>query len=300
MTDCVEKGVKSGSKRVRFLKYDDEQKNTLVNNNNLENERPLSTNIDVAFQKKRKSNSNNNESLSTKQKSNSSDVPVSDVVPMNATKSHENSYSFGLQIYKQLTNDGCTELDIPYAQVGVDSEDICDRYAHLGTYFGSLKRCLAHSHQIYSSIAHGNIQLIQKFCECMFANGREERLKYEFVVYQHLRRLQGEYIPKVIFFGHTWGRSHLSLIMRDEGISLNNLPLKVKLTKAVKKLAVEALQAVHDAGILHGDVRIEHILLSNDKKAVKLVNFGKSQLCDKAQYFDREMDVLKSELDNFV
>ncbi|CAL8462748.1 g2281 [Coccomyxa elongata] len=62
-------------------------------------------------------------------------------------------------------------------------------------------------------------------------------------------------------------------------------------TPAIKQKALEALRAVHAAGIIHGDVRSENILVLEEESkepTVMLLDFGAAVRCSKPKWQKEE------------
>ena len=73
------------------------------------------------------------------------------------------------------------------------------------------------------------------------------------------------------------------MALSNEGISkLGTSPL----TRSLKKQVLEALDDIHNHGILHNDVKLEHILIS--QRAPKFVDFQRSSTSASDEDFKAE------------
>ena len=60
--------------------------------------------------------------------------------------------------------------------------------------------------------------------------------------------------------------------------------------------AVLTLESIRRAGVLHGDIRLENILVSD--AGVTIIDFGHSRLCDDKKAKDKELGQLRYLLKN--
>ncbi len=191
--------------------------------------------------------------------------------------------TFGRNIFKELTNNGQKRCDLPHPIVDVSPVEDFKRYDYVGQYISTLyTRPFAYTGphcQVSGCCAVNSVQLVQKQGSTNKDPERVKRMGLDFTVYHHLYELQGIYIPKIIHFDENT-HTILSLTMYNEGSSLDRLPENFKLSEEAKQSAVVALQAVHNAGILHGNLHPSHLILSKDESSVKLISFGKASLCE--------------------
>ncbi|POG82278.1 kinase-like domain-containing protein [Rhizophagus irregularis DAOM 181602=DAOM 197198] len=102
-----------------------------------------------------------------------------------------------------------------------------------------------------------------------------KEMQKEVEMYKDLADIQGKYIPKLLLIGLTIVSTMLS---------------NQKITEQQKSRAIKGLEAIHEHGILHNDIRKENILI-NDKGALYLIDFGMASQKDtkkKRKLFDEE------------
>mmetsp|Transcript_18838 Transcript_18838/g.33447 ORF Transcript_18838/g.33447 Transcript_18838/m.33447 type:complete len:641 (+) Transcript_18838:295-2217(+) len=107
-----------------------------------------------------------------------------------------------------------------------------------------------------------------------------EGLEYEASMYEELRDLWGSAIPNLVYAGPlTLGRS--SLAITYEGQSLDRKQLELGMSKdELKRKACDALEALHQRGVVHGDVALRNIVVDPATKSVKLIDLGASSKVD--------------------
>ena len=110
-------------------------------------------------------------------------------------------------------------------------------------------------------------------------------LRHEVRVYEALRDLQGERIPRVCFYGD-YEFNHFVV-----GFSLCGSVPK-RLTQEQKDFLVETLNMVHDRGFLHGDIRKENILVDESGRAY-LIDFGFAEKLVTEKERQRELEYLE-------
>lgn len=100
-------------------------------------------------------------------------------------------------------------------------------------------------------------------------------------------RLQGTVVPRLLVFGVLAWTDALFLAVSDEGKDLEELQelqghkVDASLKEQLVKQALKAIKALHDVGVLHGDVRLANFVTSDDG-SVRVVDFGRSQLMVKS------------------
>jgi len=122
-----------------------------------------------------------------------------------------------------------------------------------------------------------------------------DELKHEGKVYEHLIQLQGRYIPKLLFRGELVEDLAYAIGTEYSGDSLleeDDSYLTVNQAKGM----MEALSALHEHGIVHGDIRIENFLCN--KEEIKIIDFGFSKFkqdCEEdfEELIKKEMEKLK-------
>lgn len=107
-------------------------------------------------------------------------------------------------------------------------------------------------------------------------------LENEASLYQKLRDLQGSIIPRLLRCGISNGEFHI--VTEDVGRSLNRLPPR-DVDCLARKMA-ESLDAVHQRGVLVGDVDLSNFTLNGQN--VFLIDFGQGRLATEENEFREE------------
>jgi predicted Ser/Thr protein kinase len=93
-----------------------------------------------------------------------------------------------------------------------------------------------------------------------------QELHHEAAVYLTLTKLQGKYIPRLVWYGVFNGTC--------EGIGISPIgSVPSSLTEEQKKQLSDGIRAIHKLGVLHGDLKIQNVLLDTHGKAY-LIDFG--------------------------
>ena len=124
----------------------------------------------------------------------------------------------------------------------------------------------------------------------------EDEILTEVVTYDTLKELQGNCIPKLKVAGFD---GMLFVIAME----LVGSPLEVERTNHEERLTiVDKLSLIHSFGILHGDVRIDNILINYDSYGFKVyfIDFAASKRTSKKSDFAKEMKQLKALLELLV
>ena len=122
-----------------------------------------------------------------------------------------------------------------------------------------------------------------------------DELLNEVKIYKSLAKLQGIYIPELLFYGDLANGMSFVMGMSMVGTTLSHH----KIDKRQKKRALGALDKIHDYKILHKDIREENILI--DKKGyVYLTDFGMSIRNDDEELFSKEKFKLSRLLDCYM
>ncbi|XP_023212516.1 probable serine/threonine-protein kinase DDB_G0281745 [Centruroides sculpturatus] len=118
-------------------------------------------------------------------------------------------------------------------------------------------------------------------------------LQNEVKIYKKLRGLQGKVVPKFHYSGYLHGCEYTLLL--DE---LDAYPLwKCDLSYEEKETIVWALGEIHAAGVLHGDIREQNILLHRTTKQPYFIDFGFSRESSCEMDFEEEIKKLRALLD---
>ncbi|KAG0226982.1 hypothetical protein BGW42_003269 [Actinomortierella wolfii] len=114
-----------------------------------------------------------------------------------------------------------------------------------------------------------------------------DELEHEATVYEALRTLQGRYVPKLRLAGIADGMEMI-LVTELTGTDLHDGRLNASDRNKIR----EALSAIHDLGVLHGDIRPENITRRRDDRnsAFFFIDFGRSELtrCEMALKGEKE------------
>jgi serine/threonine protein kinase len=109
---------------------------------------------------------------------------------------------------------------------------------------------------------------------------------WEAKVYLRMQQLQGSCVPRL--FGHGYANTtscYFLAMTLAQGTPLDQLPQP--LAPEVRAAAMRTLQQVHSLGVLHGDIRLDHLLLQqqDDESAaaegrplVILIDFGRASI----------------------
>ncbi|KAG6043309.1 hypothetical protein E4U17_001001 [Claviceps sp. LM77 group G4] len=132
--------------------------------------------------------------------------------------------------------------------------------------------------------------------------GHIKHLEHETRVYERLKSIQGRYVP--VFLGtidlRTMDKDYwiyfetyvVHMVFMSWGGYLLDED-KMDQLEVLDEIAwvdegIEALDAVHEAGILHRDVRWANILYNPDTKGIMLIDFERAQLFNEAEPSDEE------------
>jgi len=122
-----------------------------------------------------------------------------------------------------------------------------------------------------------------------------DELLNEVEMYRVLAKLQGVYIPELLFYGDL--ANGMSFVM---GLSIvGTILYHHKIDKRQKKRALRVLDKIHDYKILYNDIREENILV-DEKGYVYLTDFGMSIRNDDKELFSKEKCELSRLLDCYM
>ncbi|KAI1163274.1 hypothetical protein F5B18DRAFT_620336 [Nemania serpens] len=114
-------------------------------------------------------------------------------------------------------------------------------------------------------------------------------LEHEARVYERLKDVQGVYVPvflgaidlqsldRTYYYDFNVDIVHLCLLSWG-GLSLGNVQYPDR--PALQPMAVEAMRAIHQQGVVHKDARYENILFNPQTERIMLIDFERSQLVD--------------------
>ncbi|KAF9410687.1 hypothetical protein BGZ76_005483 [Entomortierella beljakovae] len=116
-----------------------------------------------------------------------------------------------------------------------------------------------------------------------------EEIEHETEVYCFLQHLQGYYIPHLKIAGIADGID-LILVTEYAGANISGMAISSSDRMKIRK----ALQAIHDAGVLHDDLRRENILMKQlgQDKHFTIIDFGLSKFTTDREKLKKEMDEL--------
>jgi tRNA A-37 threonylcarbamoyl transferase component Bud32 len=100
------------------------------------------------------------------------------------------------------------------------------------------------------------------------------KIENEKRVYEKLKELQGDVVPRLVYAGPMLG-GRSAIATSDCGLSLDEWAKTATSTEfdAVATEARVKLRRLHDAGVLHGDVRSQNITIDKARK-VSIIDFG--------------------------
>jgi hypothetical protein len=127
--------------------------------------------------------------------------------------------------------------------------------------------------------------------------------RHEALVYIHLKDLWDKIIPTFLGFGN-WGFCHILLLSyisdvccRFNRVNYQALMLdQVKFKSVIARNVVNAFKEIHARGVLHGDVRVENILVRNDNSVI-VVDFESSEMNVDQGALDAEQEGVRSLLE---
>ncbi|KAK3822371.1 MAG: hypothetical protein J3R72DRAFT_459113 [Linnemannia gamsii] len=121
-----------------------------------------------------------------------------------------------------------------------------------------------------------------------------DELKHEAKVYEALRTLQGRYVPELKLAGVADG---MEMILATElaGTDLSDRRLDASDRNKIR----DALSAIHNLGILHGDIRPENITTKRDDQNSQFffIDFGRSEFTRRKMVLKCENEQLEALLD---
>ncbi|KAG0095046.1 hypothetical protein BGZ93_006400 [Podila epicladia] len=144
--------------------------------------------------------------------------------------------------------------------------------------------------QTYKASWQGYSVVVKK-CDIWNQGPVVEELKHEARVYQALRTIQGRYIPELRIAGVANGME-MMLVTDFAGTDVS----QERLDESDQKKIKAALSAIHDLGVIHGDIRSQNILVQRDDPNGRFyfVDFGMSRITANKTELNWEMDVLDS------
>ncbi|KAG0598088.1 hypothetical protein M758_12G044900 [Ceratodon purpureus] len=112
--------------------------------------------------------------------------------------------------------------------------------------------------------------------------------------YKYLKPLQGKCVPILYAVGSMAHYNMAFMALSDEGTSkFGTSPL----TRSLKKQVLEALDGIHNLGVLHNDVKLDHVLISQG--APKFIDFQGSSTSESDDDFQAEQNFMRVLLEDF-
>ncbi|KAF9165642.1 hypothetical protein DFQ26_009654 [Actinomortierella ambigua] len=144
--------------------------------------------------------------------------------------------------------------------------------------------------QTYKARWQGRDVVLKK-CDVWNEGSVAEELKNEAGVYQKLQTLQGRYIPKLLLAGVADG-VEMVLVTEFVGTDVS----QDLLDDSAQVKIQEAMSAIHELGVLHGDIRPENIVMQNHGSNAKFyfVDFGLSHFTEDTAELLEETENLNS------
>ncbi|KAM6503004.1 hypothetical protein JOM56_002981 [Amanita muscaria] len=119
---------------------------------------------------------------------------------------------------------------------------------------------------------------------------QRDDLKGEYGVYCDLKSKGVQGIATVLGFFDDSEDGACALVMRYAGVPLDTESQRV-LSVSDCKSALSTLESIHRAGILHGDIRQENILMGD--LGVTIIDFGHSKQCNDQEAKDKELALFR-------
>lgn len=125
-------------------------------------------------------------------------------------------------------------------------------------------------------------------------NKLEELLNEIKIYIGPLKDIQGIYIPRLLKFGVLYEAFVFILTSLAEETFAK---MGDNITREEKQLAIKGLQELHSKGVMHGDIRLENIMVKrmneDSTSCVWWIDFGWSKMTDNVQDLDKELTKLK-------
>ena len=135
------------------------------------------------------------------------------------------------------------------------------------------------------SILSRDVDVIFKIVDVMRYPLTGDSLADEARAYTNLQHLQGRIIPKLYGFYSVWGILHL-LALQPVG---NSISVDEEIDQALRRKMKKALQRIHDAGFVHGDIARRNFCRRRGG-AVFLVDLERCVPSQQQTQLDGEMD----------
>ena len=159
--------------------------------------------------------------------------------------------------------------------------------------FGPLNHGVAHRNML-----HG-IDSVIKIVDADKDVDGTEALEHEASLYMELGDIWGTAIPSMVYAGRlSMGRASLALTY--EGKSLEQAaPTELGMEpEELKRKSLSALEALHQHGVLHGDLAPRNIVVNPATKAVKLIDLGSARRSNDKALMAGEVQALSALFDN--
>lgn len=124
-------------------------------------------------------------------------------------------------------------------------------------------------------------------------NKLEELLNEIKIYIGPLQEIQGVYIPRLLKFGVLHEAFVFILTSLAE---VTFATMGDNITRKEKQLAIEGLQKLHSKGVIHGDIRLENIMLKrkyDGSTCVWWIDFGWCKMTDNMKDLNKELEDLK-------
>jgi len=135
--------------------------------------------------------------------------------------------------------------------------------------------------------------VVVKKCDLWKQPEVANEILHEAYVYSSLEEIQGRYISTMMLEGVSDGIEML-LVTNYAGANIANRILSTADCDKIK----EAIVAIHNLGVVHGDVRSHNIVAHEIDNTVRflVLDFGRSKWSRDESEFEREMEQLESVL----
>ncbi|RDA88447.1 hypothetical protein CP532_6623 [Ophiocordyceps camponoti-leonardi (nom. inval.)] len=131
----------------------------------------------------------------------------------------------------------------------------------------------------YTMISKGTVEELARY------------LRQETVVYERLRPIQGKHVPvclglvdlrtfdRAYFYPFGYNITHM-MFLAWGGTAANRIGLDNEGIQAVEEKADKALKACHDLGVIHEDIRLANMVVSEEGDKVMMIDFERAEIVE--------------------
>jgi serine/threonine protein kinase len=118
-------------------------------------------------------------------------------------------------------------------------------------------------------------------------------IRHEALVYERLSRMKGFNNAVPSFHGYSSHPGVALLCLSREGPDFEDLGCE-NISRDLKMSAVDSLQCLSDAGILHGDLALRNVVQSRENpNQAKIIDFGRARFSSDRLALQEQVDALK-------